>query len=41
VGAVIRGVYAWNERKKQFSERQIKLAYQVLSDKNWLAAPVH
>jgi O-acetyl-ADP-ribose deacetylase (regulator of RNase III) len=30
--------YRWNERKKQFTERQIKLAFQVLDKKNWLAA---
>ena len=36
---IISGTYAWNERKKQFTERQIRLAHQVLSDKNWLSAP--
>jgi O-acetyl-ADP-ribose deacetylase (regulator of RNase III) len=35
----IAGTYAWNERKKQFTERQIRLALQVLNDKNWLSAP--
>jgi len=35
---VIHFTYQWSERKKQFSERQIRLAYQVLSEKNWLAA---
>ena len=36
---IISGTYAWNERKKQFTERQIRLAHQVLSDKSWLRAP--
>jgi O-acetyl-ADP-ribose deacetylase (regulator of RNase III) len=30
-------VYAWNERKKQFSERQIRLAYETLNEKKWFA----
>jgi O-acetyl-ADP-ribose deacetylase (regulator of RNase III) len=30
-------VYGWNKRKKQFSERQIHLAYQTLLDKGWIA----
>ena len=28
--------YAWNDRKKQFSRRQIALAVDVLSRKNWI-----
>ena len=28
--------YAWNDRKKQFSKRQIALAVGVLSRKNWI-----
>lgn len=28
--------YAWNDRKKQFSRRQIELAFDVLSEKGWL-----
>jgi hypothetical protein len=35
---VVRFTYTWGERKRQFTERQIGLAHQVLSDKNWLAA---
>jgi O-acetyl-ADP-ribose deacetylase (regulator of RNase III) len=35
---VISATYEWNERKKQFTERQIRLAIQVLSDKDWLKA---
>ncbi len=33
---VIDRVYAWNERKGQFSERQILLALRVLREKGWL-----
>lgn len=33
---VIAKTYAWNERKKRFSERQITIAYDVLDQKNWL-----
>jgi hypothetical protein len=31
-------VYAWNERKKMFKEPQIRLAWDVLGQKGWLAA---
>ena len=34
---VIAGTYAWDERKQQFSERQIRLALDVLKEKGWLA----
>lgn len=30
-------VYAWNERKKRFSPRQIGIALQTLQNKGWLA----
>jgi len=33
---VIRQTYAWNERKKQFSPRQIRLAVSALSEKSWI-----
>jgi hypothetical protein len=36
---IVAGTYAWNERKRQFTERQIRLALQVLSEKSWLAPP--
>lgn len=29
-------VYAWNERKTQFSPRQLQFAHEVLRDKGWL-----
>ena len=31
-------VYAWNDRKKQFSPRQIGIAFDTLRTKGWLAA---
>ena len=34
---VIAGTYAWDERKRRFSERQIRLALDVLKEKGWLA----
>ena len=33
---VITQTYAWNNRKKRFSRRQIELAADVLSQKHWL-----
>ena len=35
---VVAGVYGWNERKKQFSIRQINLAVDVLVAKGWVEA---
>jgi hypothetical protein len=29
--------YAWNDRKKRFTERQITLAANVLLSKGWIA----
>jgi hypothetical protein len=34
----IAKVYAWNERKKRFSPRQIGIALQNLQNKGWLAS---
>ncbi|WP_227520262.1 hypothetical protein [Marinobacter sp. LV10R510-11A] len=34
----IRQVYDWNDRKHQFSERQIDLAARVLETKGWTEA---
>jgi O-acetyl-ADP-ribose deacetylase (regulator of RNase III) len=31
-------VYAWNDRKKHFSPRQISVAYDTLREKGWLTA---
>ncbi len=36
VDDVVAQTYAWNDRKKQFSRRQIKLAFDVLSRKGWI-----
>lgn len=36
IADVIAHTYAWNERKKQFSPRQITLAVDVLSRKGWI-----
>ena len=33
---VKRLTYGWNERKKQFSQRQIGIAVEVLSQKGWI-----
>ncbi|HMA76254.1 MAG TPA: hypothetical protein VKO43_02985, partial [Candidatus Krumholzibacteriaceae bacterium] len=35
VDDVVGKTYGWNDRKKQFSRRQIKLAIDVLSRKGW------
>jgi O-acetyl-ADP-ribose deacetylase (regulator of RNase III) len=34
--AVVRKVHAWNSHKKQFSDRQIRLALDVLRSKGWV-----
>ena len=39
IDEIEKNFYNWNDRKKQFSRRQIKLAFDVLSDKGWLDAP--
>lgn len=36
LGDVIAEVHAWSGRKKQFSERQIELAFETLVNKGWL-----
>jgi O-acetyl-ADP-ribose deacetylase (regulator of RNase III) len=38
--AVVDKTYEWNERKRQFSPGQIKLALTVLSDKVWITNPL-
>jgi O-acetyl-ADP-ribose deacetylase (regulator of RNase III) len=35
---VVANVYAWNERKKRFSRRQIEIALNTLQQNGWLAA---
>ena len=36
---IVRRTYAWNERKKQFSRRQIGIAFDVMSEKGWIENP--
>lgn len=36
---VAEQVYAWNERKRQFTPRQIGVALKVLAHQGWLTAP--
>lgn len=36
--AVVQGVYAWNDRKRQFTEQQIHLAYETLLNQGWFKA---
>lgn len=36
----VAAVYAWNERKRRFSPRQIELAFDVLTRKRWLCTRV-
>ena len=33
---VVARTYEWGERKRQFSERQILLAREVLRDRGWV-----
>ena len=35
---VMTKVYAWNDRKRQFSPRQVGIALKALQEKGWLAA---
>ena len=35
VDDVVANVYAWNERKKQFTRRQIELSLEILTRKGW------
>lgn len=37
---VVARIYAWNDRKKRFSQRQIALAVDVLGKKGWIDHPV-
>ncbi len=36
IDEIIEKIYAWNERKKRFTARQIEIAYEVLKHKGWL-----
>jgi len=37
---VVQKTHSWNDRKRQFTERQIKLAARILFEKAWLSNPV-
>ena len=37
----IAATYSWNERKRMFEERQIRLAWQVLTDQGWVASTLN
>jgi O-acetyl-ADP-ribose deacetylase (regulator of RNase III) len=37
VQEVVSAIHGWNERKRQFSERQVHLALEVLTRKGWCA----
>lgn len=37
--AAARAVHAWSARKRQFTARQIRLAWEVLAGKGWIPAP--
>lgn len=34
--AAIQATYDWNDRKRQFTERQIRIAFDVLTKKSWI-----
>ena len=38
---IVRNTYRWSVRKKQFSPRQIRLAFDVLAEKGWLTSASH
>ena len=38
---IVGHTYRWSESKKQFSPRQIELAYDVLATKGWLTSASH
>ena len=37
IDELVKKIYAWNDRKRRFSPRQIRLAWDVLSQKDWLS----
>jgi hypothetical protein len=34
---LVKRTYAWNDRKKQFSERQINLVLEGLAKREWIS----
>lgn len=39
LGELMQATYAWNERKRQFTNRQIELAASVLETQGWITFP--
>ncbi len=37
---LIKNIYDWSDRKKQFTHRQVDLAFNVLKNKDWLGKPI-
>ena len=40
VEKAIAATYDWNDRKRQFSERQIQLAFDTLSEQGWISTSI-
>ena len=40
VDAAVGEVYAWNSRKRMFTDEQIRLAWDVLNSQGWLSSEV-
>ncbi|MBF0192745.1 MAG: macro domain-containing protein [Magnetococcales bacterium] len=40
IDEVIAKIHTWNDRKRQFSDRQIRIALDVLGSKGWLPEPI-
>ena len=40
IESIIEYTYAWNRRKRQFTERQIRLAHNALADQGWIGQPI-
>ena len=36
---IVKRTYAWSKRKTQFTRRQIRIAFDVLSEKGWIERP--
>lgn len=39
IDLAVQKIHQWNERKRQFTPRQIALAVKTLNDKNWFSVP--
>jgi hypothetical protein len=36
INKIIQATYGWSDRKKQFTTRQIELAFSILNEKGWI-----